>query len=75
MIFTPLGAGVSLDSIYTTLTTNHHILYNLHSDKEQGGEECRKRTKFFLTNILLDIEVLARGLDLFCIYCIVVESV
>ena len=57
------------------LHTDHHILYNLHSDKEQGGEECRKRTKFFFTNILLDIEVLARGLDLFCIYCIVVESV
>ena len=39
---------------------DHHILYNLHSDKEQGVEECRKRTKFFFTNILLDIEVLAR---------------
>ena len=37
-----------LHDLYTTLTTNHHILYNLHSDKEQGGQECKKRTKFFL---------------------------
>ena len=40
-----------LHDLYTTLTTNHHILYNLHSDKEQGGEECRKRTKFFFLQI------------------------
>ena len=54
---------------------DHHILYNLHSDKEQGGEECRKRTKFFLQIYCWTLRYWPGGLDLFCIYCIVVESV
>ena len=60
-----------INDLYTTLTITYYTICTLI----RGKEDRSVGRGVFFTNILLDIEVLARGLDLFCIYCIVVESV
>ena len=65
--------GNMINDLYSTLTITY-CDYTICTQIRIKEDRSVGRGVFF-TNILLDIEVLARGLDLFCIYCIVVESV